>query len=156
MHKLLKVKDIMVKKFISIPYESSLKEAAQILHEGGFAGAPVVDEGGNLKGVISEKDLFRALYPSYGEFYEQVEMIPTMDSDEMQNWLISASDKKIKDIIKEPITTTAETPLVQVGALMLAQGIHRLPVMDGGKMVGIITRRDIYSAIFNYLFEFEK
>ena len=79
-----------------------------------------------------------------------------MNSEEVQNWLLSASDKKIKDILKEPITTTPETPLVQVGALMLAQGIHRLPVMDGDKMVGIITRRDIYSAIFNYLFDFKK
>jgi CBS domain-containing protein len=156
MHKILKVKDIMRKKFTSIPYESSLKEAAQILHDGGFSGAPVTDKDGNLKGVISEKDLFRALYPSYGQFYEQEEMIPTMGADEMQNWLLDASDKKIKDIIKDPITTVPETPLVQVGALMLARGIHRLPVMENDKMVGIITRRDIYRAIFNFLFDFKK
>lgn len=156
MHKVLKVKDIMIKKFTSIPYEASLKEAAKILHEGAFSGAPVMDKDGNLKGIISEKDLFRALYPSYGEFYEQEELIPTMGPDEMQNWLLDASDKKIQDIVKEPITTSRETPLVQVGALMLARGIHRLPVMEGEKMVGIITRRDIYRAIFNYLFGFKK
>ena len=79
-----------------------------------------------------------------------------MGPDEMQNWLLNASDKKIKNILKEPITTTPETPLVQVGALMLARGVHRLPVMENDKIVGIITRRGIYRAIFNYLFDFKK
>lgn len=146
----------MIKKFTTIPFDATIKEAAEILHIGGFSGAPVVDEKGNLRGVISEKDLFRALYPSYGEFYEQEEMIPTMGPEEMQNWLIDAGDKKINDIVKDPITTSPDTPLVQVGALMLAQGIHRLPVLKNEKLIGIITRRDIYSAIFNYLFGFKK
>lgn len=153
---MLLVKDIMLTKFITLPLSASLREAAEILHRGGFSGAPVADEQGKLVGVISEKDIFRALYPTYGEFYEQEEAVPTMGPENLEAWLKDAGSKKIKDIlIAEPITTTPDTPLVKIGAIMLARGIHRLPVLQNGKLVGMISRRRLYRAIFNHLFGFQ-
>lgn len=154
MPKILLVKDIMATKFVTIPARATVREAAEILHRGGFSGAPVVDEQGELVGVISEKDLFRALYPSYKEFYEQESLIPKVDPDGMEEWLKEAGSKSIQEVIKKPITTTPDSPLVQIGALMLARSIHRLPVVDNGKLVGVISRRRLYRAIFNHLFGF--
>lgn len=154
MKNIILVKDIMREDYTSIPQDATIREAAEILHQGGFSGAPVVDKEGKLIGIISEKDLFQALYPSYGEFYEQEETIPTMGLQELQHWLKDAGSKPIKEFIKKPITTTPDTALVKIGALMLAKGIHRLPVLENEKLVGIISRRRLYRAIFNHIFEF--
>lgn len=150
----LLVNDIMATRFTTIPERATVREAAEILHRGGFSGAPVVDDQGGLVGVISEKDLFRALYPTYQEFYEQEALIPKVDPDGMEEWLKEAGSKRILDIVKKPITTTPETPLTQIGAIMLAKNIHRLPVLENGRLVGIISRRRLYRAIFNHLFGF--
>ncbi len=114
----------------------------------------MVNKAGDLVGVVSEKDIFRALYPTYGEFYA-FEEIPAKSPDQMQEWLKEQGDKLIKDFMKEPITTTPETPLVKIAAIMMARNIHRLPVVENGKLLGMISRRVIYRAIFNTVFGFE-
>ncbi len=155
MPKLLLVQDAMVKNLVTVPDSATVRQTAEIMHQGRFSGLPVVNEAGALVGVISEKDIFRALYPSYGEFYA-LEEIPAKSPEQMQDWLKEQGDKLIKDFMKEPITTTPETPLVKIGAVMMARNIHRLPVVDNGKLVGMISRRVIYRAIFNTVFGFEE
>lgn len=152
----LLVRDVMSTKLATIPQSVTIREAAEMLHRGNFSGAPVVSPQGQLVGVISEKDLFSAMFPTYGQFYLQEELIPKMDAGGMEAWLRDAGAKPIAGLIKPPITTTPETPLVQVGAIMIARGIHRLPVVDGGKLVGIISRRELYRALFDHLFGFDR
>lgn len=154
MRHVLLVKDTMITRFTTVPADATIRQAAEIMHRGGFSGAPVVDATGALVGVISEKDLFRALYPTYQEFYEQEALIPKVDPDGMEEWLKEAGSQPIADSIKTPITTTPDTPLVQIGAIMLARNIHRLPVLQDGTLVGMISRRSLYRAIFNRLFGF--
>lgn len=155
MKNILLVKDIMATELVSIPYDATIKEAAEILHKGRFSGGPVIDKAGNLVGVISEKDLFRALYPTYREIYQEEDLSILLDPQNLEDWLKDAGGKKIKDILQKPITTTPQTPLVKAAAVMLARGIHRLPVLDNGKLVGIISRRSIYRRIFNHIFGFD-
>jgi len=56
-----KIKDIMTKNPITIPYDATIEEAAQILLDEKISAAPVVDENGTLKGVIKEHDIFRVM-----------------------------------------------------------------------------------------------
>jgi len=157
MLKVLLVKDYMEKKVVKIPLEATIFETMNILHEGGFSGAPVVDKKGKLVGVISEKDLFAALYPSYQEFYESGSLVPTLSPAELEAWLKSSGRKKIETLITgDPITTAPDEPLVKVGAVMIARNIHRLPVLKKGKLVGIITRHILYKTVFEYLFKLNK
>ena len=152
---LILVKDIMEKSVVTVSENKTIKEVAEILHKGGFSGCPVVNEQLRVIGVISEKDIFRSLYPSYDDYYRDVS-IPTMGPSEMEAWLRESGSKKIKEILSgPPITTTPNTPLVKVGAIMLARNIHRLPVVDNDKLVGIITRRQLYRSLFNHLFKFK-
>ncbi|MDD5110468.1 MAG: CBS domain-containing protein [Patescibacteria group bacterium] len=154
--KILLVKDIMVKGLKTIPADATVREAAEILHRGEFSGAPVVDAKGNLVGVVSEKDLFGTLFPTYQEFYAQEAILPCCEPEGMETWLRESGNKKISEVVKKPITTTPDAPLVQIGATMMARGIHRLPVVQKGKLVGMISRRRLYRAIFKHLFGFKK
>lgn len=153
---MLLVRDIMVTRLTVIPESATIREAAAILHRGRFSGAPVVKADGSLVGVLSEKDLFRAMFPTYGQFYLQEELIPKMDAAGMEEWLRDAGGKPIRELLKPPITTTPDAPLVQVGAIMIARGIHRLPVVEEGRLVGLISRRELYRALFERLFGFTR
>jgi CBS domain-containing protein len=143
----MKVKEIMKTEIIKINAEKTCKEAAKLMIESKISGAPVVDESGKLVGIISEKDIFRSFYPSYKEFYENPEYYYDFEMLE-KNAKIFSESKKVKDVMAERlITAEPETPVLKVGAQMVASGIHRVPVVENGKLVGIVSRRDIYRAI---------
>ncbi|MEK7077096.1 MAG: CBS domain-containing protein, partial [Patescibacteria group bacterium] len=61
----MKVKDVMGKDVVTVSPETTYEEAARLLDGHKISGLPVVDKGGNLVGMLSEKDLFKALYPKY-------------------------------------------------------------------------------------------
>jgi CBS domain-containing protein len=144
----MKVREVMSKNIISFKEDTTLKEAAQILVSHNISGAPLVDRQGKLIGIVSEKDIFKKLYPDYKEFYQSPEFF--VDFEELEKRVKEVSSLKIKEIAsKEVITVRSQTPIMRVGAIMLARGIHRLPVVnDQGKLVGIVSRRDIFKNIF--------
>lgn len=142
----MKVRDIMETKVITLSPNTTYEEAAGVLYGNNISGAPVVDENNQIVGMISEKDLFKVLYPFYKSFYEHPEFYADIESRESKAKEIRG--KKIGIFMsKEIATVTPDTPILTAGAVMLARGIHRLPVMEEGKLVGIISRKSIYRAI---------
>ena len=69
----MKIRDVMSTDVVVIPVEATYEEATRILFEGQVSGAPVVDKEGRLVGVISDKDLYRVLFPWYKSFSEDPE-----------------------------------------------------------------------------------
>jgi CBS domain-containing protein len=143
----MKIRDIMTKKVYTIPAHATLRQAAALLAQHKISGAPVVSEAGKLLGIISEKDLFKGLYPSHAEFYENPGV--WIDLDILEKRTAEAADKLVLDLMsRNVVTVSPETPLMQVGSLMLVRGIHRVVVVDQhNDIIGIATRRDIYMNI---------
>ncbi|MFA6098657.1 MAG: CBS domain-containing protein [Patescibacteria group bacterium] len=143
----MKVSDIMNKKLIVIPQDFTLRKAAKILSENNISGAPVVDKDNKLVGVVSEKDLFKALYPSHAEFYDSPGV--WIDLDKLEEKTKEAADKPVQDLMTmEVVTVNPDASLMQVGSMMLVRGIHRVIVVgQENEIVGIVTRRDIYQNI---------
>jgi CBS domain-containing protein len=142
----MKVKEIMIQKVIKIKKGMTLKETASILCRNKISGAPVIDENDKLIGIISEKDLFKVLYPSYREFFTHPEA--WTDPEKIEERVKDVSTMKVEKLMTQGVTTVSpETPVVQIGAIMLAEGIHRVPVIDQGKIVGIVDREDIFHRI---------
>lgn len=147
----MKVAEIMKKDVVVIKKGTSYQEVAEILVKNKISGAPVVDKEGKIIGVISEKDLFRAVYPSYREFYESPES--HLDFEKLEEEAKKAGGKKVEEFMSPRlITANPDTPVLKIGALMVATGIHRVPVVEKGKVVGMVSRRDIYRAILKERF----
>lgn len=136
----------MQAEVVSVSPETTYEEAAEIMVRRNFSGLPVVNDRGKLVGMISEKDIFRAMFPEYESF--SAEPHAYLDRE--------ALEEKIKDIRNNPVemymscrvlTVEPETPVLKAGGLMLAHGVHRLPVTENGKLIGIVTREEIYTAI---------
>jgi CBS domain-containing protein len=142
-------KDIMNPNVVTVTNTLDLREAAKILVEEGISGAPVVDELGNLLGVISQSDLVEyeltmereptveapfyrrpyddSLHPSRGF---QIEELPV---------------DTVKDVMTPFLVTVEEHTLIcEVAARMAKFGIHRLIVVDEDRQLrGIVTSMDV-------------
>jgi CBS domain-containing protein len=148
------VKNIMTKDVIKIPHSATYFEAAKILHDQRISGAPIVDDDNKLIGMITEKDLFKVLYPFYKNYYENPELYA--DAEDRENKATEIKDDVIEKFFSHDIiTVTPDTFIMQAGAMLIAKGIHRMPVVDDkGKIVGIISRGDIFRKVLSKNFDF--
>lgn len=145
------VRDVMKTDVVTIPKGMTWRKVAETLLERVISGAPVVETDGRVIGVVSEKDVFRAIYPSYEEWYEGPQAYT--DFLALEEEARRAQEKRVEDFMtKRLVSVTSDTPILKVGALMVATGIHRVPVVDQGKLVGMVSRRDIFRAILRVHF----
>ncbi len=153
----MKVKDVMVKKVVTLGTEDSIYDAAKKLRKNRISGAPVVDEG-QILGVLSEADImelistheidFNTFLPSPFDVFElPVRMKLSLDESLRKIGKIGSS--RVKDIMtKRAITILLDADINEAARLMGEHRINRLPVVDKeGKLVGIITRGDIIGAL---------
>jgi CBS-domain-containing membrane protein len=141
------IKDIMYPLLASVRSDQSYEEVARFLQNENLTGAPVLDAKGTLVGVISEKDLFEVLFPLYTSYSSSPTQYKSKDRE-----------KKILDIKNDPITkfmksniVTAhvDDPIMKIGGIMLAKGLHTVPVVDeNNHILGMVDRGDIYHKIF--------
>src|SRR4028119_2196568 len=141
------VADAMTRDPIVVRAETPLNEAIQILAERRISGLPVVDDSGQLVGIISETDLMwretGVTPPAYIMFLDSV--IYLQNPAKYERELHKALGQTVGEAMsKEPVTIGPDKSVQEAAKLMHDRSIHRLPVVDtAGKVIGILTRGDI-------------
>lgn len=149
----MKVKDVMKTNVITVFPDTTYFEAAKLIYKNNFSGIPVVDHNYKIVGIISEKDLFKAFYPNYIEFVKNPETY--INQEEQEKNILEIKNNPISLYMsKNIITVSPETSVLSAGGIMLAHHIHRLPVVDKGKLIGIVSRKDIYKSILKHYLKF--
>ncbi|MBT3947277.1 MAG: CBS domain-containing protein [Candidatus Marinimicrobia bacterium] len=121
------VKDIMTKKLVTFQSDMRVRAAIESLLKHKISGAPVVDENGNLVGVLSEIDCMSTI---------------------IQDLYYSDSGGSVEDFMSTEITTVnSEMGLVDLAEIFQIKHFRRLPVVDNGILVGQVSRRDVLKAI---------
>jgi CBS domain-containing protein len=147
---MLKVKDIITRKIITVSPETEVVNAAKILLEKGINGLPVIDASGKLVGVLTQSDLVA-----------QQKSIPiptvfTLLESYIPLTLIHRIDKEVEKIAAlkveqamtpNPVTVSLETDIADVAKLMVDKKFHTLPVMEGDKVVGIVGKEDVLKTL---------
>ena len=145
------VADVMTHSPICVRPETPLKQAIKILAQQRISGLPVVDENGNLVGILSETDLMwqesGVNPPAYIMFLDSV--IYLENPAKYERDLHKALGQTVKEVMTEQVVSvTADKPLREAAQMMHADGFRRLPVIDAsGKVIGILTRGDIIQAM---------
>ncbi len=142
----MKVRDVMIAPVITVSPWTTYEDTALLLCARNISGVPVVNDEGELVGIVSEKDLFRAMYPRYEEYILEPHAFCDRELQEEEIKTVRKQPVE-KYMSKQVVTIDADAPILRAGGLMLARGLHRLPVIDKGKLVGIVTREDIYGTI---------
>jgi acetoin utilization protein AcuB len=135
---MLKVKDLMTREVLTLAPNTTVREAAEILSTEHVSGAPVVRLG-VVVGMVSSADLL--------EFIAALPADPEAVSGGMDHGILD--DHTVEEAMtRGPIKTIAlDAPASTAAEMMNEEGIHRLPVLDNGKLVGIISTTDLVKAI---------
>ena len=149
----MNVRDVMTPHVVSVSPDDSVAIAARLMLQMKISGLPVVDDRGNLVGIVTEGDFLRRMEigtkrqrPRWVEFF----IGPGQLADEY----IRFSGRKVRDVMTHDVSTvTPETPLSDTVRLMERRNIKRLPVIENNKMVGIITRANLLHAIASFVDE---
>lgn len=151
----MKVGDILKKPAMPLLASTSWKDAAEFMLKNGVSAVPVVEEDNKLVGILSEKDLFRALFPSYKDWVSTPSAY--LDFEQTERDAVSSAGRTIREVMsKRLITAEKDTPVLKVGGMMVASGIHQVPVIENGKLIGMVGRGQIYNAILKKYFSLER
>lgn len=150
----MKIKDLMTQDVQTIGPEASLKEAAALLAERGISGVPVVDGARRVLGVLSEADI---LAKERGQLPERKGLFGLLHSRELVDLESKLDARSVADAMTAPaLTIRPKDPLSKAAALMADKGIKRLPVVEDGTLVGIVTRADLVRAFIRTDEEIER
>ncbi len=143
---MLTVADIMTSTVVSIKGNTTVREMAAIFDSMRFGTLPVVDDAGNITGIVTASDLVEQDRPLH---------MPTVIS--LFDWIIplegeGSLQRELNKITAQTATELASTDFVTVtpsdsvsgvAEIMSSKKLHALPVVDGRKLVGMVSRIDI-------------
>jgi acetoin utilization protein AcuB len=131
----MKVRDVMTSAPLTVDPDVSLREATGLMTQKGIRHLPVVNRTGRLIGILTDRDITHAAFaPALSE-------------------LLSWNPRRLKAprvrdaMTWSVVTTDPEATLVQAGLTMFQRRIGSLPVVENGRLVGILTERDVFAAV---------
>jgi CBS domain-containing protein len=114
------IADLMTQDVVTVAPEDTLGEAAAKMTEKGI-GAVVVSDFGRMIGILSERDIMRAVADR-----------------------IHSSEARVREwMTADPVTATRDTTVEEAGRTMLENGFRHLPVVDGERAIGMLSIRDV-------------
>lgn len=136
-------KDLMTSDVITVRSGTGIKDVAQIMLSHRISAVPVTDDSGKLIGIVSEGDLLRR---------------SETGTERKRSWwldMLASPEERARDYIRshathvgdvmtaKPITVTPDTGIAEIAAILEGKRIKRVPVVENGEVVGIVSRADL-------------
>src|SRR5262245_7737328 len=143
----MKAADVMVPNVITVGANATVGETAAILLNNHISGAPVVGEKGELIGIVSEGDLIRR--PETGTARRPSWWLSLLASERtLAIEYVKSHSRNVADVMtRDVITARPNTSLGDIAAILERNRIKRVPIVEGGKLVGIVSRANILQAL---------
>ncbi len=131
----MKVKDLMTKNPATVGPDAPVRVASERMREWGIRHLPVVDATGQLLGMLTDRDLAHASFmPLLAEY--------------LGGPAARLAVPRVRDVMTWSVVTThPEATLIQAALTMFQRRIGSLPVVEEGRLVGIVTERDIVATL---------
>ncbi len=139
--------DIMTRRLVSVRPEASIRDAIELMLKRRVSGLPVIDGHGQLVGMVTEADFLRR--PETGTERRRPRwLIAILGPAEEARSYVHSHGVKVGEVMSKDIVSVSEsTPLDRVVHLMEIHRIKRVPVLRGGKVVGIVSRANLLRAL---------
>ena len=134
----MRARDIMSSPVTTVRQPTPVKEAAALLADNGFTALPVVDDSGALIGIVTEADLVR----------DRVPRDPRARRHTGGEAAVRPVPTTVGEVMTTPVTAMgAGTDVAVLAKALLDAGPRSMPIVDGSRVIGIVTRRDIVRVI---------
>lgn len=134
----MRVRDVMTRDVVTVSPEASVRDAGALLAARGFTMLPVVDGRGDLLGVLTEAEALRDRLP--------VDPRTLVHGEPPRGR--SHPPRAVRDVMAGPaVGATPDADVAEVARRMLERGARSVAVVDGRRLVGVVTRRDMLRAV---------
>ena len=123
----MKARDLMQTRMVAVTPQYSARDLSILIHSGTFSGVPVIEPGNHLVGMVTEFDVLKAL----------------VEGKDLHN--LKAEDVMTRDPVTVEETATAE----EIINRMVKHQIIRVPVVRDGKLLGMISRTDLFNHLID-------
>lgn len=147
----MKVRDIMTRPVVSVHPETSVPEAARLMLHHRISGLPVVDASDRILGIVTEGDLLRRAETGTERHHKRwLEWLIT--PGRLAEEYTHAHGRKVSEVMTENVATIGlDAPVSEVVGLMESRHINRVPVIDNGRLFGIVSRANLVRALVSNL-----
>ena len=147
------VKDVMTTNVRTARRDTRIRDVAILMCFHRISGLPVISEDRTIVGVISEKDVLRAMYPKIDE---AMRLAQTPHFEELESEYRDVLNLHVEALMSHRVFTVAPNdPILRAVSVMFAHKIRRIPVADHGQLTGILSIGDVHKAIFKETFDRE-
>ena len=132
-------RDVMIKNVVTVTPATTVKDAAALMAARGFTALPVLNADGDLVGLVTEADVVRDRFPHDPRYRCTDEAGVARPDDPPREPAVT-----VGAVMTSPATAmTSGSDVVDLVATMETAGIRSMPIVDGARLVGIVTRRDL-------------
>jgi CBS-domain-containing membrane protein len=149
---MITARDIMTTQLITLAPEMDFSSAAKVLLENHINGAPVVDADGVLVGILCQSDLVaqQKKFPVPTLLTLLDSFIQLTPSKELEKQARKIAAMTVRDAMTTtPVTVKPGTGIETIAALMVDSNLHTLPVLEEGRLVGIIGKEDVLRTLIS-------
>lgn len=146
----MKISEIMSTEIITVQPETKIAQAAGLLLEHHVNGLPVVDANNNLVGIICQSDLIvqQKKLPVPTVFTLLDGLIPLSSMSHLEKEVQKMAATTVQQAMTpNPTAVSPDTDLEDVADLMVNKNFHTIPVVDNGKLVGIVGKEDVLKTL---------
>ena len=143
----MQARDVMVAPVVTVKPSATVQEVAKQFLERQISAAPVVDDNGKLVGIVSEGDLLHRVEAGT-ERRRSWLLRAFTEADTLAAEYVKSHGRKVSDVMTRTVITAApETPLHEIATLLEKNAIKRLPILENGQLVGVVSRANLLQAV---------
>jgi CBS domain-containing protein len=144
----MKARDVMVSPVITTKPAASVKEVAQTLLTHHISAVPVIDHAGKLVGIVSEGDLMRRADLGTEKHRSWWLAVLFAEEEALAAEYVKQHSKKVADVMtRRLVVASPDAPLGEIAGLLERHSIKRVPIVENGALVGIVSRANLIQAL---------
>ena len=143
----MKVSDVMTTTPLTCDENDTLRIITEKMVMRRCGAIPVVDDNGNLTGIVTIRDTMLPLYPNFGEYVHDA--VHGRDFEEMEENYKRVLCMKVKEVMTpEPMSIGADESILKAASFMGLRNLRRMPVTEDGKLIGMVSIGDIARGLY--------
>jgi CBS domain-containing protein len=141
------VRDVMSTGVLTAKKTDTLRSVVIKMLSRHCGAIPVVEDDGKLIGLVAVRDIMIPLYPKYGDYVH--DNVHSRDFVEMEEGFPSVLKKNVEEVMSmNPLTVSPDDPILEAASYMGLKHFRRIPVVEDGKLVGMVSIGDINRGLF--------